>query len=274
MSVTLNLEIPSSLVKWHGGKIRQIKKIGERFPDFKNVETYIEPFVGAGSVFLLAYQLAPSNTHFILSDNNASLINCYKQVRDNCSQVCEVIQELQHDDYYQIRSQFNENLNEESPLQAGRMIWLITSCFGGGWRCNKKGHFNFSQGWSFNKESTIQRLQRLHGILVDDRIEITHSCFHKQLLEQSFDERTFLFFDPPYMQGAYSPGFSKDHHRCLADWCDHLHTLGVQWLQSNAGDEVKDLYKNYIIEEDYIQRTCGGTVERNNIAKEYWIRNY
>ena len=64
-----------SLLKWPGGKRALLKHILAFVPSKFN--RYYEPFVGGGALF---FALQPSEA--VLADNNAELINCYKQVRD------------------------------------------------------------------------------------------------------------------------------------------------------------------------------------------------
>ena len=63
-------------LKWAGGKFRLTDDLNRVFP--KRKQCLIEPFVGAGAVFL--------NSHFeryILADINPDLINLFNIVKDN-----------------------------------------------------------------------------------------------------------------------------------------------------------------------------------------------
>ena len=263
----------NNLIKWHGGKLKLKYDILKYFKG--EVKQYIEPFIGGGSVFLIAYSVFKECNNFILSDSNANLINAYIQTRDNLSEVINIMRKLKHEQYYETRSSFNLSINERTPQQAGTMLWLILSCFGGGWRENRRGEFTFSKGWSCNKglNNYCKRLQELSTILQDARIKISHQDFHSALNAIGIKPKSFFFFDPPYIKGAYSPGFEMCHHKLLADWCGYLDEMNARWLMSNAGDEINTMYTDFIIDKKWVQRTCGGDVYRNNITKEYWIRN-
>ena len=63
-------------LKWPGGKREQVKTLVELMPTEFNM--YIEPFVGAGALFLY---FQPE--YCIINDMNTQLINCYQQIRDN-----------------------------------------------------------------------------------------------------------------------------------------------------------------------------------------------
>ena len=63
-------------LKWAGGKFRLTDDLNRVFP--KRKQCLIEPFVGAGAVFL--------NSHFeryILADINPDLINLFNIVKEN-----------------------------------------------------------------------------------------------------------------------------------------------------------------------------------------------
>ena len=262
----------NNLMPWVGGKYRLKKQILKYF--IEDVKQYVEPFVGGGSVFLMAYSTFKECNDFILSDNNANLINAYCQIRDNLSEVIKTIQLLEHERYYEIRKQFNSSFNECSPQQAGTMLWLMGSCFGGVWCLNKKGEFNTAKARKFkNKIKYFKRLQELSTILQDPRIKILHQDFHVTLNNIDIKPNSFFFFDPPYIKGGGFLGFGIQHHELLLDWCKYLNEMGAYWLMSNAGDEIETMYIDFIIDKKWVQRTCGYSIISKNFTKEYWIRN-
>ena len=71
-------------LKWAGGKFRLTDDLNRVFP--KRKQCLIEPFVGAGAVFL--------NSHFeryILADINPDLINLFNIVKENVDAYIETI---------------------------------------------------------------------------------------------------------------------------------------------------------------------------------------
>ncbi|MFA4960825.1 MAG: DNA adenine methylase [Candidatus Pacearchaeota archaeon] len=66
-----------SLIKWAGGKSREIKKIKEIIPEF---DRYIEPFFGGGALF---FELEPSKA--VINDTSQDLIDFYKTLKGNKS---------------------------------------------------------------------------------------------------------------------------------------------------------------------------------------------
>ena len=72
------------LFMWAGGKTRLLKKYKEQkvLPD--QFDHYIEPFLGAGAMFIWAYDQNPDAT-FVLNDSNESIMAIYAAVKDDCS---------------------------------------------------------------------------------------------------------------------------------------------------------------------------------------------
>ena len=64
-----------AFLKWAGGKYSLVEELERRMPD---ADTLVEPFVGAGSVFLNTQY-----NNYILNDINADLINLYNELKDN-----------------------------------------------------------------------------------------------------------------------------------------------------------------------------------------------
>ena len=86
-------------IKWAGGKSRLISQIKNFIPkDFNN---YFEPFVGSGALFFYMVKSFKIKREFCahLSDINSELINVYKTIKDNLT---DLIQELQYNEieYY------------------------------------------------------------------------------------------------------------------------------------------------------------------------------
>ena len=64
---------------WAGGKTRMIKKYKDYLPS--SFLSYVEPFVGAGAMFVWAYQKNP-DAKFVLNDYNESIMNIYSAIRN------------------------------------------------------------------------------------------------------------------------------------------------------------------------------------------------
>src|SRR5215475_13097332 len=67
-------------LKWVGGKTSLLPELLRHVPP--RLRRYQEPFVGGGALF---FAVAPRRA--TLSDNNAELVHCYSQIRDDVSGV-------------------------------------------------------------------------------------------------------------------------------------------------------------------------------------------
>jgi DNA adenine methylase len=104
-------------------------------------DTYIEPFVGGG---VLLFEIMPDRA--IINDINSELINAYKVIRDNLTELIDALKQHKNEEsyYYKIRSLSPDRL---SPLErASRFIYLNKTCFNGLYRENLKGEFNVPFG--------------------------------------------------------------------------------------------------------------------------------
>ena len=117
--VIQDLEIKAKpFLKWAGGKRWLVEQHAKEFPFFTG--SYFEPFLGGGSVF---FHLAPRNAR--LSDTNARLIECYRCIRDDYSNILRLMakHQNQHSEeyYYHVRSQ--DFVSEEE--RAAQFLYLM-----------------------------------------------------------------------------------------------------------------------------------------------------
>lgn len=268
------------IIKWPGGKNQLLDKIRERLPESFNA--YYEPFLGGGAVLL---DLAP--TVAFANDINPELINMYMQVREHVEEVIQILSELDEahdaapvksDIYYDIRDQFNQNLDSKTAAQAARLIYLNKHCFNGLYRVNSHGHFNVPyngkrDGGSFTADHLRAVSKQIH------RVEFTIGDFEDALVNATKGD--FVFFDSPYAPitstsfTSYTvAGFGYEEHIRLAKIFKELTDKGVYCMLTNHDTElIRELYKDYNIEEVDVRRS----INRNGNdrkGKELIITNY
>ncbi len=131
-----------AFLKWAGGKYGLSDVIAKMLPKKKCL---IEPFVGAGSVFL--------NTDYpkyILNDINQDLINLYKILQSKPdifiqdAKVLFSIENNQSDIYYQFRKEFNES--SDSYFRSLVFLYMNRHGYNGLCRYNKSGGYNVPFG--------------------------------------------------------------------------------------------------------------------------------
>ncbi|MGR6981951.1 Dam family site-specific DNA-(adenine-N6)-methyltransferase [Testudinibacter sp. P27/CKL/0425] len=179
-------------LKWAGGKFRLTDEINKLLP--KNKSTLIEPFVGAGSVFLNS-----NFKHYILADLNADLINLFNVVKNEVEHfIAESAKLFQHPDansaefYYRQRDEFNRT--SDPFLRSVLFVYLNRFGYNGLCRYNSKGQFNVPFGAyvkPYFPESEIRYFSQ----------KAQHATFICAAFDHSFQLVTHdsvVYCDPPY----------------------------------------------------------------------------
>jgi DNA adenine methylase len=126
-------------LKCPGGKRWFVANHANLLP--KKFSSYIEPFLGSGSVF---FYLKPKRA--ILGDVSPDLVAAYQGVKDNWAEVEALLEKHQekHDEayYYMIRGAEPR----KHTTRAARFIYLNRTCFNGIHRVNLDGEFNVPKG--------------------------------------------------------------------------------------------------------------------------------
>ncbi len=66
------------LLKWPGGKSREINELDKSLPDFKSIDLYISPFFGGGALY---FSKLPKKA--VVNDIDIQLITFYKDIKNN-----------------------------------------------------------------------------------------------------------------------------------------------------------------------------------------------
>ncbi|MEB3336466.1 MAG: Dam family site-specific DNA-(adenine-N6)-methyltransferase, partial [Leptolyngbyaceae bacterium] len=184
-------------LKWAGGKRQLVADIQANMP--KKYNTYYEPFVGGGALFLELQR-----KRVVINDSNSELINCYQVIRDSLDELIEELKKHkshQHESeyYYSIRGWDRTLLyQEKSPVErAARIIFLNKTCYNGLFRVNSQGQFNVPFGKYKNPnilDETV--LKAVNKYLNENSVTILNGDFEKAVEEAKKDD--FVYFDPPY----------------------------------------------------------------------------
>jgi DNA adenine methylase len=228
------------LIKWSGGKSDEIKMFEKYFPE--HYTTYIEPFVGGGSVY---FYLNPDNA--IISDVHTELIDLYKSIGDGKGQeIYDFMTETPNDEptYYKVRDEMEINDALDS---AKRFYYQRKTCFRGMLRYNKSGRFNIP----FGRYKTINysELTNKDYEQLLSRTEIVNKDF-SYLFENYNDENNFMFLDPPYDSEFTDYGycqFGKEEQKTLATY---FKLTKIKCLMVIGKTKfIEELYKEYIVAE-------------------------
>ena len=138
------------LVKYQGGKTRELKIISKMMP--KEFNRVVEPFCGGAAVSLSVGKPA------VLCDTNWDVINLYKCIADNqglrrLTRRVNELRDMDHDEleehFYDARNDINRELDPDSQTLWSRAISYVTVrqlCFSGMERYNAEGKFNVPFG--------------------------------------------------------------------------------------------------------------------------------
>ena len=237
-------------LRYPGGKTKQLIFLDKYLPKKQELKgTYIEPFVGGGSVFLY---VEPERA--LISDLNKELIELYSGIRNYPHKVWETFETLPagKDAYYKIRDE--EFKHKPLYYRAARTLYLNRTCFKGMWRHNPEGVFNVGYGgearrWVITHENIIDLSKRFKNA------SIIQSDF-EPILNQ-VNDNDFIFLDPPYEPGKkqmseahYINGnFSFQDQIRLAEKLKSISKrISLKWLMTNSSHpDICNLYKIFNI---------------------------
>ena len=271
------VENPHPFLKWAGGKRQLLSQIDLYIP--KSFNKYIEPFVGGGALF---FYLLPKNA--ILNDINQDLINTYRVIKENVSELITSLKKHKNEEeyFYKIRS-VDRNLDEfktwSDVEKASRIIYLNRCCYNGLYRVNSKGYFNAPFGKYKNpKICNEENLKLVHKVLKD--VKLMNTSFELCLNYAKKDD--FIYFDPPYVPISESANFTsytkssfkKEDQIKLFNVFKELDQKGCKLLLSNSYNEfILKLYKNYQINIVYAKRAINSNPDKRGEIKEVLIIN-
>ncbi|QLB21118.1 DNA adenine methylase [Vespertiliibacter pulmonis] len=249
-------------LKWAGGKYRLIDDISRYLP---KKTCLVEPFVGAGSVFL--------NTDFeryILADINPDLINLFNVVKHDVESYIEAVRKIflhpqANTDffYYEQRLKFNhsQDLFQRSVL----FLYLNRFGFNGLCRYNQKREYNVPFGeyrthYFPEKELRFfaEKAQRATFICMD------FEHVFKMLFSTSDDY--VVYCDPPYaplvQESNFTQyaggGFSLEQQRALAKQAKKAASGQIPVLISNHDTPfTREIYNGAKIKTFKVQRNIG-----------------
>ena len=205
-----------AFLKWAGGKYSLIEDINAKLPEGNKL---IEPFVGAGSVFL--------NTNYdkyLLNDINPDLINLYNIVKTNSQTYIQDSADLfvpaNNDEkrYYEIRQAFNQSIDIYE--RAVFFLYLNRHGYNGLCRYNNSGKFNVPFG---RYKAPYFPEKEIH-YFAQKAQQAVFSCESFEKVFARARKGSVIYCDPPYapisrtaMFNSYAKGgFSVDSQIKLA----------------------------------------------------------
>lgn len=251
-----------ALLKYRGGKRREIKFFEEYFPE--DFDVYIEPFIGGGAVY---FHLEPQKA--IINDINKPLIEFYKGLRGNYDQVTKDLNELSiqykenrdefdklkidnpdkliedknEDLYYKIRDMYNSLIDKEY-TDAALYYFINKTAYSGMIRYNSNGEFNVPYGRY--KNFKVSNITTEHKKLLN---KTKIYCKDFEEIIKMAGPNDFIFLDPPYDTvfkdyGNITTSFGEEEHKRLAKVFKESEAKIM--LIISRTPLIMDLYSDYI----------------------------
>lgn len=272
----------SPALKWVGGKRQLLKDIKPLIPE--EMTTYYEPFFGGGAVL---FEMQPKKA--VINDANQELMNVYREIRDNCDVLVEILKEHNEKNsseyYYKVRSyDRDEQIYEKmTPTErAARILYLNKTCFNGLFRVNQAGQYNAPYGKYKNPNIVNEEtLYAISNYFQKAKIEMKSGDYKDAL--KGVRKGAFVYLDPPYhpissssnFTGYTYNGFGMIQQNELKAQCDKLDKKGVKFLLSNSYCEfITDLYQDYNIKQVSAKRAINSNPDKRGEVGEVLIANY
>ena len=240
-----------AFLKWAGGKYPLLEEIKRHLP---KGDCLIEPFVGAGSVFLNTdYQ------RYVLADINSDLIQLYNIVKERPEEYVREARALfcvannSPDAYYALRDEFNQS--RDALRRSVLFLYLNRHGYNGLCRYNLSGEFNVPFG-------RYSRPYFPEAELYHFAAQAQKATFHCQSYIDSMGDAppgSVVYCDPPYaplsatsnFTAYHTNSFSLAHQQQLARLAEELSGRGIPVLISNHDtvltqdwyQQATDLYK-------------------------------
>lgn len=257
-----------AFLKWAGGKYPLLDDIKRHLPQG---ECLIEPFVGAGSVFL--------NTDFsryILADINSDLISLYNIVKTRTDEYVQASRELfmpetnQAEVYYRFREEFN---GSQDPFRRA-VLFLYLNRFGynGLCRYNLRGEFNVPFGRY--KKPYFPEAELYHFAEKAQNAEF-HCLSYEECMDRA-DSNSVVYCDPPYaplsatanFTAYHTNSFSPKEQAHLAEMAEKLVSKQIPVLISNHDTpDTREWYRSAKHFQVKVRRSIssnGGTRKKVN----------
>lgn len=249
-----------AFLKWAGGKYRLINDIRRHLP---MRSCLVEPFVGAGSVFL--------NTHFeryLLADINPDLINLFNIIKNDVETYVQQARTLfNHPEansahfYYNRRNEFNHS--QDTFQRSILFLYLNRFGFNGLCRYNQKNEYNVPFGRYENhyfpeKELYFfaEKAQNAHFICADFQQTVEYLC--------QYPDDYVVYCDPPYaplnqhtnFTQYAGGGFNLQQQQQLAEKAIFLAQQNIPVLISNHDTPfTRQIYKDAVLKKIQVQRS-------------------
>jgi len=231
----------SKLFEWVGGKTwlgEELRNINNTIlNNNKNIEYYIEPFVGSMGSFLEVFSILKENgiTNFILNDINSSIIYTYEEIKKDYKSLFNEYYKIEkefhklipgdafslhktkdkdflklflqpaYSFYLSKRFEYNELRKEKNKYKhriSVLFLFLQKHCFNGIYRENFKGEMNTSFDWScYHLNFLDEKLKVFENFskIFNENNFIFYNEDVNFIIDKYKNKNALWYFDPPYL---------------------------------------------------------------------------
>lgn len=241
-----------------GDKYKLIGKIGKHFP--KQINTFVEPFLGGGSVFLNV-----NAKNYLLNDIDQNVITLHKFLTSQASKEKTLLKkirtlvehynlsrsvfedvvpaslkkkwvktyyaEFNRKGYGLLKSDYN-TAKKKDPLH---LYLLLIYGFNRILRFNKRGEFNIPVGNVDFNQNVLKALRDYFSAVKNKNVKFHSQDFKRFIADLKLKKNDFVYVDPPYLISAseYNKLWSEKEDTELMDILDDLNAAGVKFALSN-----------------------------------------
>ncbi|QKJ85308.1 DNA adenine methylase [Paramixta manurensis] len=255
-----------AFLKWAGGKYPLLDDIRRHLPPG---DCLVEPFVGAGSVFL--------NTdypRYILADINNDLINLYDIVKTRTAEFirdARVLFTPEANDslfYYAHRSEFNAS--NDPYRRALLFLYLNRHCYNGLCRYNLSGEFNVP----FGRYSKPYFPEEELNWFAEQAQKATFVCESYDVTLNKAQVGSVVYCDPPYAPLSATANFTAYHTNSFSlREQQHLAELATKLAQENRIPVLISNHDTVLTREWYQQAVLHVVKARRTISRSINGRN-
>ena len=241
-----------------GDKFKLMPQLMEHFP--KNIDRFIEPFCGGGSVFLNT----DANEYFI-NDIDTYMIKLHSLLIEHCNKqeefwvnVEKIINEYglsakylektvpvelkkefvktyfakyNKTAYLCMREKFNSTKDDMMLL-----YMLLIYGFNRMLRFNSKGDFNLPVGNVDFNDNVVVALNSYFDYVLNKDVKLFNMDFEEFIEQVKPTKDDFVYLDPPYLItfSEYNKLWNEDSEMRLIDYLDTLDKRGIKFAVSNV----------------------------------------
>jgi DNA adenine methylase len=240
MRVNTHPHMPSTVLRYPGGKSRAVKHILPRLPE---ADVYISPFFGGGAIELA---LAAQGKRVIANDKFEPLYNFWQCLQEDADAVEHEVRRLQpftKEKFHDCRSKILDQTIE--PVRRAAMYFAINrSSFSG---ATLSGGYSKAAAETRFNDAAIERLRSIDL----SNIEFHNMDFKDFLLD--YGHLGVIYLDPPYLLASnklYGTAGDMHEHFPHASLCEMLQR-NPEWkwvLSYNDTQEIRTMYASFRME--------------------------